>query len=96
MMIDLDKLPTISAIYRVWHKDHVVYVGQAKNLKQRWKNHHKLHEIIKNYGLDWTIDWVEVAPENLDRAEAFSFRYFRPKLNYSNPSNLLGKKMKNF
>lgn len=90
MMIDLNQLPVVSAIYRVWHNEEIIYVGQTTNLRKRWKNHHKLSEIIKNYGFDWTIDWVEIDPANLDRAEAFAYRYFKPKLNSKNPSNLLG------
>jgi GIY-YIG catalytic domain len=87
---NLDQLPTISAIYRVWHGDHVVYVGQAKNLKQRWKSHHILPKLIQRYQIDWWIDWVKVAPENLDRAEALAYRTFKPKLNQINPCHGVG------
>jgi hypothetical protein len=87
---NLDQLPTISAIYRVWHGDRIVYVGQAKNLKQRWKSHHILPKLVQNYQIDWWIDWVKVAPENLDRAEALAYRTFKPKLNQINPCRRMG------
>jgi hypothetical protein len=46
--------------------------------------------LISRYGLDWDIDWVEIAPSKLNRAEAFAYRYFKPELNQRNPSDLLG------
>lgn len=90
MMIDLHELPAVSAIYRVWHGDYVVYVGQTINLKKRWKTHHILPKLIAQYGLDWSLDWVEVNQIYLDRAEAFAHRHFKPVLNQRNPSELLG------
>lgn len=96
-MIDLyslSKLPEISAIYRVWYQDRVIYVGQAINLKKRWQKHHILPKILHRYGkegMDCTIDWVEVKPSNLNRAEALAFRYFKPELNQKDPSALLGQ-----
>jgi hypothetical protein len=89
-MIDLSELPPISAIYRVWHQDRIIYVGQAINLKKRWQKHHILLKILHKYGTDWTIDWVEIAPSNLNRAEAFAYRSFKPELNQRDPSELLG------
>lgn len=89
-MTDLFSLPAISAIYRVWHSGEVVYVGQTKNLKQRWQTHHILPRLIANYGMDWTLDWTEIQPCYLNRAEAFAHRYFKPVLNQQNPSALLG------
>ncbi|BAU11322.1 hypothetical protein LEP3755_18150 [Leptolyngbya sp. NIES-3755] len=89
-MIDLSQLPSVSAIYRVWHRDRVIYVGQTINLKKRWQTHHILPKLLSKYGTDWTIDWVEIAPSNLNRAEAFAYRFFKPELNQKNPSELLG------
>jgi excinuclease UvrABC nuclease subunit len=87
---NLSQLPNVCAIYRVLHQERIIYVGQAGNLNQRWKNHHLLSQLIANYGLEWYIDWVEVAPENLNRAEAFAHRQFQPELNRCNPSQNLG------
>jgi hypothetical protein len=89
-MIDLSQLPPISAVYRVLHCDHIIYVGQAVNLKKRWQNHHILPQLLQRYGTDWTIDWVEISPSNLNRAEAFAYRHFKPELNQKNPSALVG------
>ena len=88
----LSELPPISGIYRVWHQESIVYVGQAKNLKHRWVNgHHIQQELLRCYGADWTIDWVEISPNNLVRAEAYAYRVFQPKLNKKNPSSSLGQ-----
>ena len=89
-MTDLTKLPAVSAIYRVRHNGNVIYVGQSRNLKQRWRAHHILSTLMMRYGNDWTIDWVEIAPHYLDRAEAFAYRHFQPVLNKQDPSALLG------
>lgn len=91
MMTDLEQLPSISAVYRVLHQGTVVYVGQAKNLKHRWKSHHLLFKLFRKYGQDWTIEWVEVSPDNLNRAEAFAYRFFKPELNQKNPNFLIGE-----
>lgn len=90
-MPDLENLPAVSAIYRVRYEGEVVYVGQTKNLKQRWKAHHILAQLMQHYGTDWTLEWTEIAPRHLNRAEAFAHRYFRPALNRQNPSALLGR-----
>lgn len=90
MMIDVDSLPKVSAIYRVWHRDRVIYVGQTINLQKRWQQHHILPKLISRHGLNWTIDWVEVEPCHLNRAEAFAYRCFAPELNQRNPSERLG------
>lgn len=91
MMIDLDSLPSISAVYRVWHQGQVVYVGETTNLRKRWKNHHIYPKLFAAYGADWTLDWVEVRPSQLKRAEAFAYRHFKPVLNEQNPCVALGK-----
>ena len=90
MTTDLLNLPSISAIYRVWHGGKVVYVGQTKNLKQRWQQHHILPKLLARYGMDWRLDWIAIEEANLTRAEAFSYRCFRPVLNQKDPSELLG------
>jgi hypothetical protein len=46
--------------------------------------------LLLQYGTDWTIDWVEISPSNLNRAEAFAYRQFKPELNLKDPSTLLG------
>ena len=89
-MTDLLNLPSISAIYRVWHGGKVVYVGQTKNLKQRWQQHHILPKLLARYGTDWRLDWIAIEEANLTRAEAFSYRCFQPLLNQKDPSELLG------
>jgi predicted GIY-YIG superfamily endonuclease len=44
-----ENLPPISAIYVVAQYNMVLYVGMTKNLRERWKNHHRHYEIVKQY-----------------------------------------------
>jgi excinuclease UvrABC nuclease subunit len=83
----LELLPKISGIYRVLDADgNVIYVGQAKNIHSRWTNgHHKLSEIISEYGIDVYIDWVVIPEWLLNRAENAAFSFYRPKLNSKTP-----------
>ena len=56
-MTDLLNLPTISAIYRVWHNEKVVYVGQTKNLKHLADASHLAEaDSALRYGLDIGLD----------------------------------------
>jgi|GEM_PF-1944413 len=85
-MTNLSNLPPVSAIYRVLHQGCVVYVGRAMNLKGRWQNHHIYPKLQELYSDNWHIEWVEVSESNLDRAEAYAYREFKPTLNVRNPS----------
>lgn len=89
-MTNLSVLPPVSAIYRVLHQGRIVYVGKAINLKRRWQKHHIYPKLQELYGDDWHIEWVEVSALNLDRAEAYAYREFKPTLNVRNPSASLG------
>jgi excinuclease UvrABC nuclease subunit len=83
----LKSLPKISGIYKVVDADgNVVYVGQAKNIYDRWNNgHHKLTEIIAEYGLAADISWVEIPEWLLNRAENAAISFYQPKLNLKTP-----------
>jgi excinuclease UvrABC nuclease subunit len=84
---NLQDLPKFSGIYQVIDKEGtVIYVGQAKNIYQRWKNgHHKLSEIINLCGVNAYIESIEVSENLLNRAENMAISHFRPKLNFRTP-----------
>nr|WP_278002586.1 GIY-YIG nuclease family protein [Nodosilinea sp. FACHB-13] len=71
----------------VLHQDGtVLYVGQSKNLYQRWNGgHHKLAQLVANYGNDIYIHWVEVPEWLLNRAESAAFDSYKPVLNLKSP-----------
>lgn len=80
---DRKQLPIYTAIYfAIDAHNRVLYVGKAKNLLERWKNHHrlyKLEEIDKESSvrLAWQV-WNE---EDLDEAERSLIIKFQPLLN---------------
>lgn len=65
-------------------------LAKLKTLKNAGKTIIFLPKIFSKYGKDWTIDWIEIEPSNLNRAEAFAYRTFKPEFNKKNPSELLG------
>ena len=83
----LEFLPKLSGIYKVLDAEgNVIYVGQAKNIHSRWNNgHHKLSEIIAEYGMTVCIEWVVVPEWLLNRAENAAVSYYQPKLNLKTP-----------
>jgi excinuclease UvrABC nuclease subunit len=83
----LEHLPKISGIYKVLDANgNVIYVGQAKNIYSRWNNgHHKLSEIIAEYGIEVYIDWAEIPEWLLNRAENATTSFYQPKLNSKTP-----------
>ena len=83
----LDQLPKISGIYRVLDGEgQVIYIGQARNLYERWnKGHHKFSQIIDECGLDAHVDWVRLPLWLLNRAENAAVCFYQPKLNKKTP-----------
>lgn len=77
------QLPNCAAIYfAIDVNDRVLYVGKAKNLAARWKNHHriyKLEEIDKESPV--RIAWQAWNNEDLHEAERSSIKRFQPLLN---------------
>lgn len=83
----LGNLPTCGGIYRVLDQaGTVIYIGQARNIYQRWKRgHHKISEILTLCGTEAFIDWVELPEWLLNRAENLAVRYYQPVLNRKTP-----------
>ncbi len=84
---NLKNLPKICGIYQVLD-DHnnVLYIGQAKNIYQRWKNgHHKMNEILSRCGANAYIESVQVPGWLLNRAENSAISFYQPPLNRKTP-----------
>ena len=79
------QLPDCAAIYfAIDTNNRVLYVGKAKKLVVRWKNHHRIHkleEIDKECSV--RIAWQVWNEEDLDEAERSSIKRFHPLLNYT-------------
>ncbi len=84
---NLQNLPKISGIYKVLDdKNNVLYIGQAKNIYQRWKNgHHKISEILSRCGTNAYIESIEVPEWLLNRAENATISFYQPPLNCKTP-----------
>jgi hypothetical protein len=67
-------LPRCSAVYFIWHNGNVVYVGRAKDLKNRISGHEKVEK-------DDQISWIEVPKYKLVHYEAFYIWMCKPMLN---------------
>jgi excinuclease UvrABC nuclease subunit len=80
-------LPQVSGIYKVLdaHRK-VLYIGQAKNIYERWQSgHHKIAEILALCGTNAYIEWVEIPEWLLNRAENAAICFDRPPLNSKIP-----------
>jgi excinuclease UvrABC nuclease subunit len=84
---NLKSLPKISGIYKVIDaNNNVLYIGQAKNIYNRWNHgHHKLSKIISMYGINAYITWVQIPEWLLNRAESAAIAFYQPPLNIKNP-----------
>jgi hypothetical protein len=75
-------LPPCPAIYFALEDDHVLYVGRASNLQQRWTTHHRYSQLKKLNNV--RITWLECSdPSLLPEIEAALIEYFQPELNGS-------------
>jgi excinuclease UvrABC nuclease subunit len=83
----LHLLPRVSGIYKVVDTHgNVIYIGQSINIYERWnKGHHKLSEIINQYGTEVYLEWVEVPEWLLNRVENTAVSFYQPKLNSKTP-----------
>lgn len=63
---DRDKLPECSGIYFAIASARVLYVGQAKNLRNRWQNHHRSHQLEGvNKKSEVQLFWLECHEDRL-------------------------------
>lgn len=80
---DRKQLPTCTAIYfAIDASNRVLYVGKAKNLAARWKNHHRLYKLEGiNKESPVRIAWQAWTEEDLSEAERILIVNFQPLLN---------------
>jgi GIY-YIG catalytic domain len=77
------QLPSCAAIYfAIDASNRFLYVGKAKNLAARWKNHHRIHKLEEiNRESSVRIAWQAWNEEDLGEAERSSIARFQPLLN---------------
>jgi len=82
---DRQKLPSIACIYFVLENDWLVYIGRSRDLRFRWRQHHRYHDFqdLENV----KIAWLEISePSLLHEIEMALIAWFEPYLNRT-PSN---------
>lgn len=82
-LAELKKLPECSAIYfAIDAKGRFLYVGQATNLSNRWKNHHRTHQLTEeDKKCPVRIAWKPWNSEGLAEAEKMLIQRFQPLFN---------------
>lgn len=87
-MKNCESLPHTSGIYKITNLiDNAVYIGQAKNIYDRYFSHHRyeykhkdfdLYKAIREFGLNnFSIEVIEICPlEKLDDREVFWIAFF--------------------
>ncbi|MBD1836776.1 GIY-YIG nuclease family protein [Coleofasciculus sp. FACHB-501] len=77
------QLPQISAIYFVVVNQKVLYIGEAKNLRERWKEHHRWSQLQPFLLVDIPVDiyWEECEESSLKKLENQYIGECNPNLN---------------
>ena len=72
--------PEIPAIYFVVNAQFaIVYIGEAANLRARWKTHHRTAQLDQ---AGYRIHWKEIADERRRKeGEQWCIKHFHPTLN---------------
>jgi hypothetical protein len=71
-------LPPVSCVYFVYSGDELVYIGKAKNLKNRFKTHHHASDF---QSLDFAIEWKTMSEPEIKSEEIRYIREYTPRLN---------------
>ncbi|MEL6162746.1 MAG: GIY-YIG nuclease family protein [Cyanobacteria bacterium J06628_3] len=74
-----DKLPNHTAVYIVVADEKVLYVGKAKDLNQRWMQHHRYQQL--NKFIDSKIYWINTEIDAIESLEKTLIRELKPILN---------------
>lgn len=82
---ETDKLPTVAGIYfAIDSRDRLWYIGKAQNINQRWKNHHRYHQLEKiNRKTSIILKWYECHNDEniLTQLENYFIEAYHPELN---------------
>jgi GIY-YIG catalytic domain len=61
-ILERAELPELEAIYIAWTESNLLYIGQTKNLRQRFVSHHRMNEFIN---ADARLSWFDL--DGVDR-----------------------------
>ena len=85
-LLECENLPSIAAVYFVMNEAEIYYIGQSKNIKQRFSNHEVMKEIKDKTGIK--VAWLKCCISNLRGIEKAAITSFMPKLNRAFPSGV--------
>ena len=74
-----DLLPARGAVYFVIDANEILYIGQTKNLYNRWRSHHKQPEISDSNQI--LIAWLECDEPQRTPLELELIKLHKPRLN---------------
>jgi hypothetical protein len=76
-------LPTCAAVYfAIDERDRILYIGKARNLLTRWRNHHRLHKLAEiDREVPVRLAWQPWSVDDLHELEKSSIQHFQPLLN---------------
>lgn len=75
-------MPECSAVYFAIARDQVLYIGLATNLRNRWRNHHRLPQLeAVNKRCEVRLFWLSCAQNQLNDLEHQYREYYCPTLN---------------
>ncbi|MDV3002448.1 MAG: UvrABC system protein C (plasmid) [Chroococcopsis gigantea SAG 12.99] len=82
-LAERQQLPSCAAIYfAIDENDRILYVGKAKNLMTRWKNHHRLYKLQQlNQESPVRLAWQVCNEEDLSEIEKRLITEYQPLLN---------------
>ena len=79
------KLPSVTGVYLLYLGNDVYYVGQSKNVSDRWQSHDVLDKLALASEVltsaDLRIGWIEVPKQLLNFAEIYLIGLYQPFLN---------------
>lgn len=77
------QLPNCSSIYFAVDSNNIIqYIGQAKDLQKRWKNHHREFQLEKiNQKYPVRLYWIMLNQDDLNIAEKHFIEKYKPLLN---------------
>lgn len=82
-LVKKGQLPQTPAIYFLCSKEGILYIGQAKNLNDRWSgNKHHVYRKLREYDRTacW-LRWLDCPEPFLDSIEKELVGYYQPPLN---------------
>jgi hypothetical protein len=78
---NLDKLPSLSAVYFVIVENEIVYIGKSTDLNIRWNKY--LHHVTPQIEGEFKVHWLPTDKKTLGFVETLLIELHEPKLNKS-------------